>query len=105
MMMTLDERINGLDLMLIEEDDVPPDKRGTSPQSRRDGAQKHLKEHRLVDEFIKSDMRIASVEIPSYIDKRTFTLFVSRLYMICRKHGIKLNKRDRKIYLSKQEEN
>ena len=104
-MMTLDDRINGLDLMLIEENEVPPDKRGTSPYSRRKPSDKYKTEKRLIDEFIASDMRIASVEIPSYIDNRTFMLFVNRLYMRCRKQNIQVNRRDRKIYLSKKEEN
>ena len=103
-MITLDERINGLDLVLIEEDKVPPDKRGTSPSSRSKSFDKHSDQKRLIEQFIASDMRVASVEIPEYIDNRTFALFVSRLYMMCRKQGIQVNKRDRKIYLSKKEE-
>lgn len=103
-MMTLDERINGLDLVLIEEDEVPPDRRGTSQHSRRRSSDKYSNQKRLIEQFIASDMRVASVEIPSYIDDRTFILFVNRLYMMCRKQGIQVNRRDRKIYLSKKEE-
>lgn len=105
-MRTLDETVNGLDLLLIEETEIPRDDRGTNQNKHRKRADPLTEEvQRIVDEFESSDMQIASVQIPSYIEElKTFRIY-QKLYTMGKHNGIKVCKRDRRIYLSKVKEN
>lgn len=95
MLHMIEEEIGEMKLKLHRETSIPIKK------SNRDGNKKYKEIYDLIDEFVSSDMNIASVDIPAHFDKRRKMLFEQAVRYVARVYDVKANKRDDKIYLSK----
>lgn len=108
--MRTDEFIASMKLELHEESEVPnPDAYKHLRNSRRDRPRKWQRAYDVVDEFIDSDMEIASVEIPEIPDYVHYQHHVAycianNICVYARRQGITAKKRGDKVYLIKDKE-
>ena len=110
--MRTDEFIVNMKLELHEESEVPnPDAykwcKGNNGKSR---PSKWQRMHDIVDEFIDSDMEIASVSMPTVPDHMSLPRnlayrIANNICTYTRKQGIVAKKRGDKVYLIKDKEN
>lgn len=106
--MRFDDAMAALELELHEESEVPnPDAYKRTRNNRKKRPPKWQKAHDAVDEFIRSDMDIASVKIPDedevYSVHFVFML-ANAIQTYARKQGIVAKKRGDKMYLIKDKE-
>ena len=106
--MRFDDAMAALELELHEESEVPnPDAYKRVGDNRKRRPPKWQKAHDVVDEFIGSDIGIASVKIPDedevYSVHFVFML-ANAIQTYARKQGVVAKKRGDKIYLIRDKE-
>lgn len=95
MLRMLEEEIGEMKFELHRETSIPINK------LKKRGRRKYTAIYDLVEEFVSSDMDIASVDIPAHFDDRNKTLFEQAVRSAAKTNGVMANKRDSKMYLSK----
>lgn len=110
--MRVDEFIANMKLELHEESEVPDNRRYTFHGNGDTGnrPRRWQRAYDVVDEFIDSDMEIASVDIPTVPDhvplpRNIAYRIANNICTYARKQGIVAKKRGDKVYLIKDKEN
>ena len=94
-MRTIEKQISEMKFELHRETSIP------RKEYNRKRNKKYQVIYDLIEEFVSSDMDIASVDIPAHFDNRNKTLFEQAMRYAARANDIKTSKRDNKMYLSK----